>query len=135
MTPDKLLARLCGLVAPPGFHMSRYFGVLANRHHLRARVIPPSVIAAPEQQLTLGLADAADDDDDVPSSSPRPSRISWAKLLARVFALDVTLCRKCGGRMRILGVVDDPDDIARILHGARAPPRPHPPDQLLLLPG
>ena len=58
----------------------------------------------------------------------------WAKLLARVFALDITRCRKCGGRMRVLEVVSDPDAIARILHGARAPPAPHPPGQLLLLP-
>ena len=136
MSPDKFIARLCALVPPPGFHMTRYFGVFANRHHLRARIIPPSVVPAPEQQLTLGLAGAADDDDDdAPASSPRPSRIGWAKLLARVFAIDVTICRKCGGRMRVLEVVDDPDDIARLLHGARAPPRPHPPAQLLLLPG
>ena len=66
MSPDKFHARLCGLVPPPGFHMTRYFGVFANRHHLRARVIPPAVVPAPEQQLTLRLvdADAADDDDD-----------------------------------------------------------------------
>ncbi len=53
---------------------------------------------------------------------------------ATVFALDITRCRRCGGRMRVLEVVSDPDAIARILHGARAPPAPHPPGQLLLLP-
>jgi hypothetical protein len=58
-----------------------------------------------------------------PTSSPRPRRIGWAKLLARGFALDITRCRKCGGRMRVLEVVSDPDAIARILHGARAPLR------------
>jgi hypothetical protein len=64
-----------------------------------------------------------------PTSSPRPRRIGWAKLLARGFALDITRCRKCGGRMRVLEVVSDPDAIARILHGARAPlrRRVHPP--------
>jgi len=36
MSPDKFLARLCGFVPPPGFHVTRYFGVFANRHHLRA---------------------------------------------------------------------------------------------------
>lgn len=132
MTPDKFIARLCALVPPPGFHMTRYFGVFANRHHLRTRIIPPCVVPAPEQQLTLGLA-GVDDDDDAPASSPRPSRIGWAKLLARVFAIDVTLCRKCGRRMRVLEVLHDPDDIPRVLHGARAPPRPHPPAQVLLL--
>lgn len=37
MTAEKFLARLCALVPPTGFHMTRYFGVLASRHHLRPR--------------------------------------------------------------------------------------------------
>ena len=68
---------------------------------------------------------------DPAESSPRPRRIAWAKLLARVFAQSIT--RTCGGRMRVLEVVSDADAIARILHGARAPPAP-PPGPLLLLP-
>lgn len=140
MTPDRFLARLCALVPPPGFHMTRYYGVLANRHHLRARILPPSRVPAPGQQLPLDLAGAgagAANDGDATKSAPSPRRIGWANLLARVFAVDVTICCKCGGRMRILDVVRDPDDIARILHGARAPPRPprpHPPGQALLFP-
>ena len=47
-------------------------------------------------------------DSDPAESSPRPRRIGWAKLIARVFALDITRCRKCGGRMRVLEVVSDP---------------------------
>ena len=121
MSADKFLARLCALVPPPGFHMTRYFGVFASRHHLRPRILPPSVVPASGQQLALGL----DDDDSrgaAAESSARPRRIGWANLLARVFAVDVTICRKCGGRMHIRDVVTDPGDIARILHGARAPP-------------
>ena len=29
---------------------------------------------------------------------PTPRRLGWANLLARVFAVDVTVCSKCGGR-------------------------------------
>ncbi|MFY0535279.1 hypothetical protein [Nannocystis pusilla] len=50
---------MCALVPPPGFHMIRYFGVFASHHHLRARIIPPSVPS--HQQLALDLADAAND--------------------------------------------------------------------------
>ncbi|HFE46737.1 MAG TPA: hypothetical protein ENJ18_14790 [Nannocystis exedens] len=53
----------------------------------------------------------------------------WAQLLARVFAVDVTVCSKCG-RMKILEVVTDPGAIAELLHGAHAPPRPYPLGQL-----
>ncbi len=87
----------------------------------------------PGQQLALalGLTDSANlKPPDDTQSSPRPRRLAWAKLLARVFAIDVTICRKCGGRMRVLEVVDTDDDIARVLHGARAPPRPFPPGQV-----
>ncbi len=49
MSADKFLARLCALVPPPGFHMTRYFGVFANRHHLRPRIIPPSPVPTPGQ--------------------------------------------------------------------------------------
>gem|GEM_PF-4721611 len=45
-----------------------------------------------------------------------PRRLGWANLLARVFAVDVTVCSKCGGRMKILEVVTDPAAIARLLY-------------------
>ena len=126
MTADKFLARLYALLPPPGFHMLRYYGVLANLHHLRARIVPAAA-ATPELQLVLDLTAAANDIRSPTDASPRPRRLGWAKLLARVFAVDVRVCRKCGGRMRVLEVVSDPDDIARELHGARAPPpRPRP---------
>jgi hypothetical protein len=58
MPPDRFLARLCALVPPPHVHTTRYFGVFANRHHLRARILPPSRVPAPGQQLPLDLAGA-----------------------------------------------------------------------------
>jgi hypothetical protein len=132
MDAHQFLARLCALVPPPGFHMTRYYGVFASHHRLREHVIPKPA-APPPPQLPLDFDPAESSPTSSPTSSPRPRRIGWAKLLARVFALD-TRCRKCGGRMRVLEVVSDPDAIARILHGARAPPAPPPPGQLMLLP-
>jgi hypothetical protein len=135
MDADKFLARLCALVPPPGFHMIRYFGVYASHHHLRARIVPTPDTPAPEQQLALGFAGAgftSVKSDDVPETSSRPRRIGWAKLLARVFGIDITICRKCGGRMRVFEVAIGPDAVIRALHGARAPPRPAPPGQVLL---
>ncbi|MBC8069843.1 MAG: hypothetical protein IAG13_16010 [Deltaproteobacteria bacterium] len=63
-----------------------------------------------------------------------PSSISWARLLARVFAIDVTRCRRCGGPMRVVAAVTGTVEIDALLHGARGPPLPSPPGQLALLP-
>jgi hypothetical protein len=134
MDPHQFLARLCALVPPPGFHMTRYYGVFASHHRLRERVIPKPAAPPPPPQLALDFTLPDDSPASSPSSSPRPRRITWAKLLARVFAIDITRCRKCGGRMRVLEVVSDADAIARILHGARAPPAPPPLGQVLLFP-
>ena len=133
MDAHPFLARLCALVPPPGFHMTRYYGVFASHHRLREHVIPKPA-APPPPQLALDFAHPDDPAESSPTSSPRPRRFAWAKLLARVFALDITRCRKCGGRMRVLEVVSDADAIARILHGARAPPAPPPLGQVLLFP-
>ena len=129
----QFLARLCALVPPPGFHMTRYYGVFASHHRLRERVIPKPAAPPPPPQLPLDFTLHDDSPASSPGSSPRPRRIGWAKLLARIFALDITRGRKCGGRMRVLEVVSDADAIARILHGARAPPAPPPPGLSALL--
>jgi len=36
VTTGTFLGRLCALVPPPRFHMTRYYGVFASRHHLEA---------------------------------------------------------------------------------------------------
>jgi hypothetical protein len=43
------------------------------------------------------------------------------KLLARVFPIDVSVCSLCGGPMRIVRAVTDPDAIAAELHGRTDP--------------
>ena len=40
MSADKFLARLCALVPPPGFHMTRYFGNFADWRRKIVRIKP-----------------------------------------------------------------------------------------------
>jgi hypothetical protein len=102
--------------------------------------VPQTEVAAPPKQLAMFLP-AADVERVATSSAslqaqvrePSPSRISWARLLARVFSIDIERCRRCRGPMRVLAAVTDVDEIAAHLHGARAPPVPSPPGQIELL--
>ena len=60
------------------------------------------------------------------AASTGPPRISWAALLARIFALDVTRCPACGGGLRLIAALTDPASIRRYLHGVGLPTQPSP---------
>ena len=45
-------------------------------------------------------------------------------LLARVFALAVTVCPACGGRLRLIAALTDPVSVRRYLHGVGLPTEP-----------
>jgi Putative transposase len=93
LDPLDLIARRVALIPPPRFHMLRYHGVLAAHAKARAEVVPGHATSSPSEPLQLGLAfDAARSEPPSESPSERASRHPWAWLLARVFAIDVTVC-------------------------------------------
>ncbi len=40
---------------------------------------------------------------------------TWAQRLKRVFAIDIEKCEKCGGNMKVIASIEDPDVIDKIL--------------------
>jgi hypothetical protein len=56
-----------------------------------------------------------------------PARLSWARLLKRVFDIDIENCPNCGGALKIIAAIEDPPVIVKILSHlglpTRAPPR------------
>ncbi len=55
-----------------------------------------------------------------------PGRWTWARLLRRVFAIQVLVCERCGGPRRVLGAVTEPHAVGRLLAalGLAAQPPP-----------
>jgi len=112
MQPQEFMQRLAALVPRPRLHLIRFHGVLAPNAKLRAAVIPQSAQkdSAPAHEHANGQA----------------ARMSWARLLKRVFHIDVERCA-CGGRLKIIAAIEKPVVIVRILThlglAARAPPR------------
>ena len=57
----------------------------------------------------------------------KPVRLSWARLLKRVFEIDLEDCPNCGGELKIIAAILEAPTIERILTHlglqARAPPR------------
>ncbi len=79
MSPLEFMQRLAALVPRPRLNLIRFHGVLAPNAKLRPQIIPASAVNVDE---------ASDDLDGVaPHSSA--ARMSWARLLKRVFDIDV----------------------------------------------
>ncbi len=107
-----------------------YYGVLSAHHALRSAVVPCAEEPAPEpKQLALYLPQGHVE---LPATTTlleaqlrdaAPSRMSWMTLLARVFRIDISVCARCSGPMKVTRFVTRPEDIAAELHGARPPPR------------
>jgi hypothetical protein len=41
--------------------------------------------------------------------------MNWVRRLKRVFAIDMEKCAQCGGRVRIIAAIEDPEVIEKIL--------------------
>jgi hypothetical protein len=135
---SSFVGRLLALVPPPRFHMLRFHGLLAPAAEWRAEVV--ATLAAPHKrpgQLNLFEVSKAEPQSMQPSAAEQtgsaeqgdalqpPGRQLWAVLLRKVFSVDVTVCVRCGGRMRVLSFATTPTAVARAL--ARAGLRPQPP--------
>ena len=116
MSPLEFMQRLAALVPCPRVHLIRFHGVLAPNAGLRAAVVP----GPPLNTSKPGVP--ADE-----HAHGAPARMGWARLLKRVFDLDLEHCPQCGGEFRIIAAIEAPEVIARILTHlglpAKAPPR------------
>ena len=79
---------------------------------------PPTPTDAPKEQAQGGPLHR--------QVSTPSSRKAWARLLAKVYELDLMACPQCGSRMAVIAVIRDPAEIRKIIsclakHG-RGPP-------------
>jgi hypothetical protein len=106
-------------------HLTRYHGVFAANAALRAAITPAGRGSkAPNRE----------------PERPTPKHVAqnWARRLQRVFGIEIEQRARCGGRLEVIGSIEEPELIERILThgreqggeeastvslGARAPPQ------------
>ena len=108
-TPSSL-EKLAALVPPPRVHQVRYGGWLAAHSKLRSAITPTR-----RQQ---GIEEA---------TGPALSRWGWARLLKRVFALDLERCPRCHqGTVCLIAAITSRPIIRRILRHLKLAADPPP---------
>jgi len=140
--PVDFIARLAALVPKPRINLTRYHGVLAPNHRWRGEVTP----ARRGKALKTG-ANA-----EVRTPTECHAAMTWAQRLKRVFKIDIEVCSRCGGAVKVIvdasnRCIEEQDVIDQILAHLRekeqdvparpllVPPTRAPPATLSLLAG
>jgi hypothetical protein len=128
MQPLELMEKLAALVPRPRVHLTRFHGVLAPHSKHRRLVVPTAPPPPAEPSAEEGAAANQSSPGNPPAAAepPSPARISWARLLKRVFNVDVEACNVCGGKTKIIAAIEDPPVIRKILGHLGLPIRPPP---------
>lgn len=112
LSGEELVVRLASLVPPPRRNLIRYYGVIGARSKIRGKISPKKDdLSTPPPQLAI--------QDEEPKPAAK-ERIAWARLLKRVFKIDIEKC-PCGGPLRVVGVALYKKDIDPILKALGIP--------------
>ena len=128
--PVEFLGRLAVLVPRPRINLILYHGVLGPRAAWRAEVVrrQPSVDDG-DAGATDSVPAQAREADPAETARRQARGQCWASLMARTFGLDVLACPRCGGRLRLIALIEEAAVLDRILRHLGVPteiPAPRP---------
>lgn len=103
--PLDFMAKLAALVPKPRVNLTRFHGVFAPNSKHRALVTP----------ARRGKGNKARVPDEPPRPAERRASMTWAQRLKRVFGIDIETCPACGGPVKVIACIEDPDVIKQIL--------------------
>jgi hypothetical protein len=92
--------------------------VVAPHAGWRARVV---AYGAPDEAPVRAGASANGTADSSATAPPSSRHWAWADLMRRAFDVDVLAGPRCGGRLRLIATVEDPDAIRAILAAVAVP--------------
>jgi len=112
LSPTELIEKLVAVIPEPRANLTRYGGVFAPAHAMRSATIRnPGVRKGYTTQPG-------------PDGKKLVKFTAWARLLARVFQVDIGHCPECNGEMRIMAAVVDPLQVDRYLRHVGVDPNP-----------
>ena len=114
------IALLTQHLPPKGAQYIRRYGLYSSRIRGKWTEKPYVVRLAPEgwKQKHLDPPDSPEPQQEYNpdySVCSAERRSAWARLIAKVYGVDPMICPKCGAEMKVIAVIQDPDEIKRIL--------------------
>jgi hypothetical protein len=97
-TFEEFIEKLVAIIPPPRCHLSRWVGCFAPNSPIRDKIV-----INPEEAKGFDF-----------QADVKGRNYSWSQLLARVFKIDVLEC-ECGGVMKPMGQIKNPESIRRYL--------------------
>jgi hypothetical protein len=104
-------------IPPRGRHLVRRYGLYSSRGRGTWKDRPALCTRAPQHCYGRKAAQPP-----TPTDAPKDqhlstlySRKAWARLLAKVYELDVMACPNCGSGMALIAVILDPGEIRKII--------------------
>jgi len=101
-TPGEFIEKLAALIPPQRSHLVRWAGVFAPNSPYRK-----DITLRPAAKKGFNFTEA--------EATAQRKNDTWSKMLARVFRIDVLRCASCGGHLRPVCAITEPDAIRRYL--------------------
>jgi len=105
--PIDFIARLAALVPKPRVNLTRFHGVFAPNSKHRIHITPAKRGRGRKTQSGQAWKDK--------TPAERHVAMTWMQRLKRVFDIDIEICEKCKGPVKIIACVEDPAVIEKIL--------------------
>jgi len=99
-SPNEFIEKLIAIIPPPWFNLTRYFGIISSHAKDRIAVVPPKATTEDSEPV-----DTNEQKKVGKKKSRSKKRMSWAALLKRFFKIDVLICGKCQGKLKIVDVM------------------------------
>jgi len=113
--PVEFLGRLAVLVPRPRINLILYHGVLGPRAAWRRAVVRRGNASDAGDPAAAESVAQAEGPERTTPCQPQPGARLWADLMRRTFGFDVLACPRCGGRLRLVALIEQADVIQRIL--------------------
>ncbi len=125
------IAKLAALVPAPRAHLRTFHGILAPAARWRPLIVPTPDVHFGTGAHVPGAPEATRHTESEPDRTestppPRKKNYSWSELLRRVFEIDILVCERCGGPVRVIAAIQEPETAQKILNYLGLPSRPPP---------